>query len=893
MLKLDSTTLSKSDWDIKLSEDETADNTVSVAGNQIIRWIDKLNGIDNAELKINKLKAKIKKKRKTAKAKNADIIKLYDELQKLMYIPDLVEVVMASNKDYDRANKGFRVNGITYKRLMSTNNGKKKSTIIYINEKIKDIIVSKIENGRNPNQKIVPAKLESYRGLTFSGTTPIEKPNGIIVVKDCITHFVDDIIEIKDIKGEAEPQLSYIDGYEIEHNNSDGFGLMLPSYSKKINQQINNNPDPISGAVIRYAWCKGLLVTFDFIEFAENVAGSYEVIDVWGHKRDVREADVILTESMLKLWESYDSWEDYEKISIANSYDFGVTKTCPMELDKVRETNYQFLNPFDLTDEEIKDLCKPTITEIQEIKALDYRKSILYLAGENLDTESFDKIDDNIVKALMIEPTMINDPYIRRRINRQIEKRIERAALGKLTISGNFAIISGDPYALCQSMFNLPITGLLSAGEVYHNHWKKLDKEKIACFRAPMSVINNVKVMTISTSEQAAYWYQYIKTVCILNAFDTLAEAENGADFDGDLLFTTDNKILIDNTPKSRTIISVQNKAEKKIPTEKDIVKSDKLAFDDKTGEITNTVTEMYDLLKRFNPDSEEYKTLQYRIRCGQHHQQGQIDKCKGAAVKPMPEYWQKLKKGKEYTDLQEATCANKQPYFFIYNYPETKTKYETIKANREKNCRREKRMEIADFEKQNTAESRLWIEQTENELNVTDYGCTVNRISHYVENQMTDFDKSLHLSFDYNILKSDVIYTTAHYNRIAQIYSAYSRIEQIFMRVAKTNKMDKEEVFEKQKTISERFRAKCDRVCRADELVNIVLDLVYIDKKLSKNFAWEICGADIVENLMKRNNYKYSVPIRDENGEFEYRGERYTMLKMGKEHYYENAYAA
>lgn len=40
-----------------------------------------------------------------------------------------------------------------------------------------------------------------------------------------------------------------------------------------------------------------------------------------------------------------------------------------------------------------------------------------------------------------------------------------------------------------------------------------------------------------------------------------------------------------------------------------------------------------------FHPDSEEYKLLDYRIKCGQHFQQNAIDKAKGIIAKPMPKY--------------------------------------------------------------------------------------------------------------------------------------------------------------------------------------------------------------------------------------------------------------
>ena len=63
-----------------------------------------------------------------------------------------------------------------------------------------------------------------------SGSVILPKPKGIIIVNDCITHFKDNVILIDDAN-EGKPTLTYIEGYEIEHNDSDGYGLMSPQYS--------------------------------------------------------------------------------------------------------------------------------------------------------------------------------------------------------------------------------------------------------------------------------------------------------------------------------------------------------------------------------------------------------------------------------------------------------------------------------------------------------------------------------------------------------------------------------------------------------------------------------------------------------------------------------------
>lgn len=94
----------------------------------------------------------------------------------------------------------------------------------------------------------------------------------------------------------------------------------------------------------------------------------------------------------------------------------------------------------------------------------------------------------------------------------------------------------------------------------------------------------------------------------------------------GDTNMCTDNPILLKNTKSLPTIICLQKKALKVIPTEYDIIEANKLAFNDDIGTITNRVTSMFELQAGFDKDSAEYKELEYRIMCGQLFQQNAID---------------------------------------------------------------------------------------------------------------------------------------------------------------------------------------------------------------------------------------------------------------------------
>lgn len=84
----------------------------------------------------------------------------------------------------------------------------------------------------------------------------------------------------------------------------------------------------------------------------------------------------------------------------------------------------------------------------------------------------------------------------------------------------------------------------------------------------------------------------------------------------------TDNPVLLRKHKELPALMCVQRRADKKIVTEDDIVESNIASFGEDIGRITNRVTSMFEVQARYSPDSEEYKTLDYRIKCGQLYQQ-------------------------------------------------------------------------------------------------------------------------------------------------------------------------------------------------------------------------------------------------------------------------------
>ncbi|MCD8297750.1 MAG: hypothetical protein LUC88_09285 [Prevotella sp.] len=671
---------------------------------------------------------------------------------------------------------------------------------------------------------------------------------------------------------------------------------MSPEYAKIINGFFGGNPDePLSGMNTRYAWTKGMVYAFDFVEFAEKVAGTYMIKDAWGDWRDVRDADIILTVSMLKLWDCYNSWEDYYKNCEENHYQFSSPKITPDSLENVRNTNYQFLQSYDFTDEELEELCKPTIDEINDVLGMDYRKSIVFLAGYGLNENNVLSVTDNYIKALMIDKRMINDPYVRKNIYSMIKKRIEIAKKGSIKINANYAMISGDPYALCQSMFGLEVTGLLKSGELYHKYWIDKGSTELACFRAPMTCHNNIRKMKLVNNEQTTHWYQYIKTAIIFNAWDTACEAMNGADKDGDTNMDTDNPVIVKKTLNSPTIVCVQRKADKKVVTEDDIIAANKLAFNDDIGVVTNHVTSMIERQAGFDRDSKEYNTLAYRIMCGQLYQQNTIDRAKGIIAKPMPDYWYDAAKNR-IKDEDDAETINKKkfnqtivaankPYFMIYVYPQLKKKLETYIKNNVSDMQSsfsKYRFENIDHLREHKRKTRPMIDF----LHFYDKGfcvgqnpCVVNRICWIFEREFPNYSPILADAepFDYEILKSGTTYSKNDYTAILQLYSNYKIEYDRYQQKIRTYGYTDDLKDQSHEDFIRKFKKKSREICpNEEELCDIVLDICY-QSESSKQFAWDVAGDVIIKNLLKHNNHKITFPSHS-GSEFEYGGEMFEM---------------
>lgn len=875
-----------------MEEARKNDEVISIASSQVLRWIDEINGVVDGDSSARDIKRQIRQiKKEPPSLQNRRLIRsLYDDLDNLQHKPDYMCLIIDKTKDYRRACQGFSINGIKYKRLLGTTGGIKNSTIVFVSENVADELKRRIDNGRNMEKKFTPAKLEAYKSLTCSASVPVSNPKGLLVVQDLETTFTTDVINLSNTGG-GEPEMSDVVNQEITINAADGCGMMLPSIAERWGRELCLDYVP-SGVNTRFSFEKGMLLTFDFIEFAESVAGTYIVKDAWGNDVDVRDVEIVMTTSMVKLWDSFDSCEDYLTKSYSNGYTFGVTKTAPEFLENKRSLNYQFIQSYYLDDNDIDELIAPTMNEIKDIIHGDWRRAMLYLRGENMTESSAKKLTNDYAQALMIDKRIFHDPYVKSSIQKVIKNRINKAKVGVIDVHGNYSIASGDLYALCQHIFGMEVTGLLKSGEIYNEYWNNNSSGKLVCFRAPMTCHNNIRSVTVSDSDEARHWFRYIHSCTIFNAWDSAMAALNGMDFDGDIVMLTDNNVLVRKHRPLPALMCAQGAAAKIIPSEEDMIQSNIDSFGNDIGQTTNWITSMFEVQSHFDEDSEQFRTLDYRIRCGQQAQQDCIDRAKGIVCKPMAKNWHdrhavNKMEDEDERDYYRMIVADKKPYFMRYIYPALMKEYRKFIKDTNRNALREFREDVGELMSKDVSDltdrQRDFLRYYKIKMPVGVGDCVMNRICRRFEDEFDlmqlDINDEL---FDYEIMKDNSVeYSRRQFDAVKKLYDEYNKKMSALTVLGKNEKMDEFEFNSYFDIIDEEFSRECHDICSSDSvLCNILLDICY-RKSCTKRFAWKMCGETIIHNLLRNNNNTVNYCEMCEDGDIIYSGNRFALKSV------------
>jgi hypothetical protein len=311
--------------------------------------------------------------------------------------------------------------------------------------------------------------------------------------------------------------------------------------------------------------------------------------------------------------------------------------------------------------------------------------------------------------------------------------------------------------------------------------------------------------------------------------------------------------------------------------------------------------------MSNYEHGSKEYETLRYRTQCGQAQQQSEIDKAKGIVSNPMPKSWYISSENRineddteevaEHKKFYQSICAEKKPYFFIYNYPSLKCEYDSYIENVENKSQSMFKETFFNLQnKANKTEAEERFVKWANDKNPVDLSPSVmNKICWAIETEFDNLSKMPRDKFDYLMLKSSRSYSKADYYAILDAYDWYKKKISDLAKKMKSGHYDcSNESIVGIEQLVQIFSEKCEEICpNRYELCNILVDLCYsgsinkrtgkhLEKRLDKEIVWTICGETIIENLLSKNNHNLYYPKKvSEGGEFECCGYQFVMTKL------------
>lgn len=905
-LKFSSDRLKKAKYNINITVDEARINSevISVNNSELVRALFRLKNIEFSQKNINELLflRKKLKKMENSEENRRKLFEINEKIENILFLNDFISIEFENKAHYLEIlkKKGFYVNGTRYTPFMASAGMIRRNTALFINNNIKHQLMDVLENGRNEFEKVVPAKLGAYFSLYSSSTLPVSFPNFAIVPdKEIETIRKVDFVSYKGINEDDDVIET---DYNVKANAWDGQGIITPRLAQKWSEELEMDYT-FCNCVIRAPFLKGMVTVFDLDLFAKEVANKYIFTDIYGIERDIRDVDLIVSESMFKLWSSYSSTEDYIQKCNSNQLGFSIARINPKKEKTYAKTSYQFLQVLNLSDIDIAKLCEPTLEWFRNVSGNSAEDMILYATGEHsFEPRDFEKADIT-TKAIMLNPALAKDKYIQSKFIKTIEKKKKESYMGNLIVNGNYQFMISDPYYQACHIFKLENEKpLLNDKEHYSQYWSKKGLNKVVAVRSPIVHHSEVNILNLQYNEKINYWYKYMYSGIVFpaNGIGMDCAIHGGSDVDGDIICTINSEAMMNGKIDGNIIMYESKKAEKKITdlrNDKEQVESQLLGYNSKVGFATNISSSLYSLLEEFPKGSLEHETILKRLKIGRVIQGEIIDGVKGLEVPPFREHWTKWKKITEYMPKEEKEkqefynriLCEVRPSFFRFLYPHYMSKYnkELKKYNLFSHLKMEKDF-INVMQNQNKSEDEEQLVKSHKWNSFfLDNNSVVNKISRYMRTNVGLIGKFSNKStkeFNYKLLMQKEFikdsYKLAEMKKYLHQYKSFK----------KGLWHDQENSINNIDSFISYLVKECEKTISSNEaeLASYAVLATYAEEVSMVDFPWRLFPSGLLQNIIENSNETIKIPIAEDNGEIEYLWNKYNI----KEYKLEDLYA-
>ena len=504
----------------------------------------------------------------------------------------------------------------------------KKYRMTFIDVDLKDTLERRLLLGIDFSHiSVNPSKYYAYRGLYLSSGFRIDQTDqfelnheSVIVISGEddrneveATTFTVTKPETVEVKYKEELTCDEKENCSLTINSFDGEGLISPPYAKLIDSVLREKygfKKSSHSFQIRLPFIKGMLHEVDFHLFFQkelqiDESDSVYIKDVFGIRRDLRKAKIILTKSMFKCFHWIKSYWNKHK-DLCNDpmiYFFSTMKDenyqhtlyvtnsdGRLNNQGIVRLNHQFLSTLDLNYEEFESILEGHTHNIDRIpyflarygKAFsfedqdDERYTIEEKKQDVSDGEKTINIREKCVKAFEKNIAFLNERKVKDLIRDLQKTAAKNICLGKLTVEGEQRYLARDLLELLvyiskrielnrDSNHNAELT---EKQKMINEKCKEVEKKRIpdGLFYMPKKIINLnassyygvLRNPHLSRNEQCALqpyvqgndiYEEYFSKLngIVMVSYRSLAPmALSGADFDGDLVKIISNKAVVE-----------------------------------------------------------------------------------------------------------------------------------------------------------------------------------------------------------------------------------------------------------------------------------------------------------------------------------------------------------
>lgn len=442
----------------------------------------------------------------------------------------------------DKAGNIKKTETVHYKMLYRSAGKAKQGSVMFIcsrlYKKAHDFIYMGLKMPKHNAPIVEASAYVSLIASTIVGRMRIE-PENILILKDVDSFFRREVVSI----GIDEKKHCYakrIQDYELKNTLFDGQALIDDSIFPKWGEGY---------VLLRHHMTKCAAFHTNIQQFFKDWYGdkyeSAKVVDMWGNEHYAKDIKMITTDNATKFLKFGISYEYWCKKVHENDCQFGIVKTAhKSKYGDVQRMSYQMINTLDVG---IMDgVLARSKSYVEQLKS-DNEVFLDYLR----DNENFSNDYEVLVALCEQDSEFVRSEYFRSRKKKIIDGYVKNLKFGKVLQEGDNLVMVGSPYAML----------LHSVGEdVEKDNTFNQEQDCIQCytkrfganeylagFRSPHNSKSNILALHNVGSEVLDKYFHIGEQCVAVNCQHTdLQDRANGADFDSDMIFTTNQPNIAD-----------------------------------------------------------------------------------------------------------------------------------------------------------------------------------------------------------------------------------------------------------------------------------------------------------------------------------------------------------